>query len=80
MVDFSMQISTIGGSSDTEQNADTVIPCSLPDASFVETTVTPLANRDIAFLKSSCSTAILKEIYIIISHIAKTKVLIIAFQ
>jgi hypothetical protein len=53
-----MQIKTIGGVSDTEQNAETVIPCSFPAASFVETTVTPLGNRDRALLKSSCETGI----------------------
>jgi len=58
VVIFSIQIRTIGGVSDTEQNAETVMPCSLPSASLVDTTVTPLANLDIAFRYSSAVTGI----------------------
>src|SRR4029079_3083205 len=42
---FSMQIRTSGGSSDSEQNALTVMPWSAPLASLVVTTVTPDGNR-----------------------------------
>jgi len=55
---FSIQIKTIGGSNETEQNDETVIPCNRPFESLVVTTVTPLANRDIAALKSPSPTAI----------------------
>ena len=53
-----MHIRTRGGSSETEQNADTVMPNSLPVPSFVVTTVTPLANRDRAERKSAFDTGI----------------------
>lgn len=53
-----MQIRTSGGSSDTEQNADTVMPNVFSLASLVVTTVTPLANRDRAERKSADETGI----------------------
>src|SRR5688572_3217975 len=55
---FSTQMSTRGGSSETEQNAETVIPNVLPAESFVVTTVTPLANLDRAARKSAEETGI----------------------
>src|SRR5688572_30399013 len=55
---FSIQMSTRGGSSETEQNAETVIPNVFPVASFVVTTVTPLANLDRAARKSAEETGI----------------------
>jgi hypothetical protein len=48
-----MQTRTSGGSSDTEQNALTVIPCKRPSESLVVTTVTPLAKRPSAARNSS---------------------------
>lgn len=53
-----MQINTSGGSSETEQNAETVIPNSFPPESFVVTTVTPLANLERADRKSADETGI----------------------
>jgi geranylgeranyl diphosphate synthase, type II len=58
VVVFSMQINTSGGTKETEQNDETVIPCGRPDASFVVTTETPLANRESAFRNSDSETAI----------------------
>src|SRR5688500_5969923 len=71
--DFSMHTRTSGGSSDREQNAETVIPWSPPFRSFVVTTVTPLAKRDKAARNSSLLIAIsYLEIYIIKWQFAKS--------
>jgi hypothetical protein len=50
---FSIQIKTSGGASETEQNAETVMPYNFPLPSFVVTTVTPLAKRESAERNSS---------------------------
>ena len=55
------QISTSGGLSDTEQNADTVIPNNRPSLSLVVTTLTPLAKRDRAFRNSISETGMLRQ-------------------
>ena len=55
---FSMQTRTSGGSSETEQNAETVIPWGTPDESIDVTTVIPLGNRDSAARNSSGLTGI----------------------
>src|SRR5690606_5853191 len=60
---FSMQIRISGGSSDTELNADTVMPKRFPAASFVVTTVTPLANRESVCRKSSELIVITKNAF-----------------
>jgi hypothetical protein len=53
-----MQIRIKGGSSETDENALTVIPASRLSSAFVVTTVTPLANRLIALRNSSLLTGI----------------------
>src|SRR4030095_8753502 len=58
---FSMQARTIGGSNDTEQNADTVIPWRSPLGSQDVTTVIPLGNLESAARKSSELTGICLE-------------------
>jgi len=55
-----MQIRTIGGESETEQKAETVMPRSFPFASFVVTAVTPLAKLPRAARNCSCVTDIIE--------------------
>lgn len=52
-VPFSIETIINGGSSDTEQNAETVMPNNFPLASADVTTVTPLANLERVFLNMS---------------------------
>jgi len=50
---FSMHTRISGGLSDTEEKADTVIPCKSPVDARDVTTVMPLGNRERAARKSS---------------------------
>ena len=52
---FPTEISTSGGSSDTDMKALAVMPCT-PSATAVVTTVTPVANRLSAFRTAREST------------------------